>query len=236
MRAATFSAPALAIAVALLVSPLAAQRRELAIVAGPNLTGASGGGVVKSTARSGFVAGLSLRIPRSDRFSFQTELLLVQHRLKGERGPSNLTPVESGPVSDDANLFYAQLPMLLRFQRGYRSDATLRPFFVVGPYLGLRLTCRRDLLQVAGTIRHTDCEVPNGPIVGPDGYYAAVYQELDVGLLGEVGVERRLLSVRLRGEKSVRNLVDPGAFPTSPFDRARLWSASLALAYVIRVI
>jgi hypothetical protein len=238
MRVVPLSALALVTAAAVLVSPLSAQRREFSIFAGPNLTGVSGGRVAHSTSRTGFLAGVSLRIPRSDRFSFQTELLVIQNRVKGERtaAPSGTPPIQVGPASDDADLLYAQLPLLGRFQRGFSTDPGFRPFIVLGPYFGLRMGCRRELLQGDGTIRRTDCEVPNGPVSGPDAYYAAVFQELDVGLLAEVGVERQRFSVKVRGSKSVRNLVDPGAVPTSPFEKARLWYASFSLAYVLKVI
>jgi hypothetical protein len=66
--------------------------------------------------------------------------------------------------------------------------------------------------------------------------YSAIYQTLDVGLLGALGVEIRRFSLSVRGERSLRNLVDRGALPTSPMDNAKLWTASLSLEYLLRVL
>ena len=83
---------------------------------------------------------------------------------------------------------------------------------------------------------HTNCDVPNGPITGPDAYYPAIYQGLDAGLLAEVGVEIRRLSIQLRGERSFRDLVDPGAVPTSPLNSAHLMTGSFSFAYMLRTL
>lgn len=218
-------------------SPLAAQRRELTVFAGGNFSGASGGRVDKSEARTGFQAGFSLRMPRSPMLSFQTEVLLIQRRLYAERPPSTLPSRQVGPRSDAPNLIFAQIPLLLRLQRGYSTQRPVRPFFLVGPYIGIRVSCKRELVEASGAVSHPDCTVtPPGFQPGPDPYFPALYQDLDVGVLVELGVEARRLSLGLRGEKSLRNVVDPGGFPTSPLERAKLWSASLSLEYMLRVI
>jgi hypothetical protein len=229
--------PVLGLAVSLAGSPLAAQRRELTFLMGANLTGATGPKLFKSASRSGFLGGVSLRMPRSARVSFETELLLVQHRLSGARAPSTAPPVTVGPLSDAPNLLYVQIPMLLRFQQGYSSERPVRPFLQLGPYLGIRLFCRRDLTEASGTMVRSDCGTSRG--VGPaspDPFVPAIYQGLDVGLLGGFGVEVRRLAVSIRAERSFRNLVEGGALPTSPFDLSKTWTGLVAVEYLLRVL
>jgi hypothetical protein len=234
MRAASVTALLLVLTAAT-GSPLAAQRRELALLAGGNVSGATGPRIDKSEAHTGFRAGLSLRLPRSPMLSFQTELLLVQHRFYAERAPSTLPPVQVGPKSDAPNLLLVQIPLLLRIQRGYSTERPVRPFLVLGPYIGVRVACKRELVEASGGVIHTDCSVTDHPVT-TDTYFAALFQDVDVGILGELGVEVNRFSLGLRGEKSVRNLVEPGSLPTSPLERSRLWSASLSVGYLLRVI
>jgi hypothetical protein len=213
-----------------------AQRKELAIVAGGNYSNVTGGSVFKSTARSGFQFGLSFRSPRSPLISFQSELLVIQRRLYAERAPSTLPPLQAGPLADAANLVFAQIPLLLRLQRGYSTERSIRPFFLFGPYVGIRLYCGREVTEVSGTVRPDDCSVTPGTTTpGFDAYIPAVLQNVDFGLLGAFGAEIRRFALSIRGEKSFRNLVEPGALPTSPFDNSRFWTASLSLEYMLRV-
>ena len=139
------------------VPEVAAQRRELALVAGGNYTGVTSPSLFKSESRTGFQGGISLRIPRSPRFSFQSELLLVQRRIYGERAQSSQNPLLVGPISDAASLLYAQVPLLLRFQHGYSTERPVRPFLVLGPYFSIRMSCNRDVVEADSTLRHTDC-------------------------------------------------------------------------------
>jgi hypothetical protein len=237
MRAATVPAFLLVLSAAGAAAPLAAQRRELTLLAGGNFSGASGGGIDKSQARAGFQAGLSLRMPRSPMLSFQTEVLVVQRRLFAERAPSTLPSQQVGPRSDAPNLIFAQIPLLLRIQRGYSTRRPVRPFLLLGPYIGVRLACKRELVEASGGVSHPDCTVtPPGFQPTADPYFPALYQDLDVGFLGELGVEARRIALGLRFEKSLRNLVEPGGFTTSPLERARIWSASLSAEYMLRVI
>lgn len=226
-----------AVAVTLSGGPLAAQRREVAVIAGVNYTGATGGNLIKSTAQTGFLAGVSIRLPRTSRFSFQTEFLVVERRLTGERAPSTQSPTFVGPRTDAARLFYAQIPLLLRFQQGYSSARPARPFLVLGPYLAIRMSCRRDATTDAGAVIRNDCSpTPKNVNPGIDPFIPAAYHTFDVGLLGQFGVELRRFAVSVRGERSFTSLVEPGAVPTSPFDKARLWSGSVVLEYMLRVL
>lgn len=213
------------------------QRRELTLVAGGNYTGVTSGTLFKSESRTGFQAGLSLRSPRSARFSFQSELLLVQRRVYGERAPSNQNPLLVGPISDAANLLYVQVPLLLRFQHGYSAQRPVRPFLVLGPYISLRMACKRDVVEADSTRRKTDCSAtPDDANPGSAPFIPPIYQAMDLGLLGAFGVEIQRFSVSFRGERSFRNLVDSGALPTSPLDNSRLWTASVSLEYLLRVL
>jgi len=237
MRAATVPAFLLVLSAAGAAAPLAAQRRELVLLAGGNFSNASGVNIDKSEARAGFQAGLSLRMPRSPMLSFQTELLVVQRRFFAARAPSTLPPGQVGPRSDAPNMLFAQIPLLLRVQRGYSSRRPVRPFLVIGPYIGVRLSCKRELVEASGGVSHPDCSVtPKDRVPGVDPYFPALYQDLDVGFLGELGIQARRLALGFRLEKSLRNVVEPGAFATSPLERARIWSASLSAEYMLRVI
>lgn len=218
-------------------SEVMAQRRELAVVVGGNYTGVTSSTLFKSESRTGFQAGLSLRSPRSAAFSFQSELLLVQRRIYGERAQSSQDPLLVGPISDAANLLYVQVPLLLRFQHGYSTERPVRPFLVLGPFVSIRMACRRDVVEADSTLRHTDCSsTPDDVVPGPRPFIPALYQTMDVGLLAALGVEIRRFSVSVRGERSFRKLVEPGALPASPLDNARFWSASASIEYLIRVL
>jgi len=217
--------------------PLAAQRREFTILAGANYTGATGGNLDKSERQTGFLAGVSFRMPRSARISFETELLVVQHRLSGERAPSSLPPIQVGPISDAAKLLFAQIPLLLRFQRGYSAVRPVRPFLLLGPYIGVRLACRRDVVEGDSTVRHTDCSAtPNDVVAGPGVFIPAAYQNVDVGFIGSVGVEIGRIAFAGRIQRSIVDLVSESAIPTSPFDKSRLWSGSVSIEYLLRVL
>lgn len=239
MRAAPVSALLLIMMAGAAGSPLAAQRRELSVFAGGNFSKASGGRVHKGQARAGFELGLGLRLPRSPMLSFQTELRLVQRRFYAERAATTVPPPQlpPGPRSDAPNLLFAQIPVLMRIQRGYSTQRPVRPFIVLGPYLGIRLACRRELVEANGSVTHPDCSI-SAPRdrVDPAPFFPALFQDVDVGVLGELGVEVRRFSLGLRGEKSLRNLVEPGTVPTSPLDRSKLWSASLSVEYMLRVL
>lgn len=218
-------------------SEVSAQRRELAVVVGGNYTGVTSSTLFKSESRTGFQAGLSLRSPRNATFSLQSELLLVQRRIYGERAQSSQDPLLVGPISDAANLLYVQVPLLLRFQHGYSTERPVRPFLVLGPFVSVRMACRRDVVEADSTLRHTDCSsTPDDVRPGPRPFIPALYQTMDVGLLGALGVEIRRFSVSVRGERSFRKLVEPGALPASPLDNARFWSASASIEYLIRVL
>ena len=216
--------------------PLAAQRREVAVTAGVNYTGATGGHLIKSTPQAGFLEGVSLRLPRASRFSFQSEFLVVERRLKGERAPSTQSPTFVGPRTDIARLIYLEVPLLVRFQQGYSSVRPVRPFVVLGPFIAVRMSCRRDATTDAGVTTRNDCSTTPTNVTGVDPFIPAAYHVVDVGLLGQIGVEVRRFAVSVRGERSFTSLVEPGAVPTSPFDKSRLWSGSVVLEYMLWVL
>ena len=220
------------------VSPLAAQRRELTMLFGGTLTGASGDNLATTRARGGFAAGVSLRLPRSSQFSLETQALFVQRRLFGQRPATTAPPLAAGPLADAASLSYLEVPIMLRFQRGYSMVRPVRPYLTVGPYAGVRLGCSREITESTGNRIKTDCTVAPGTFTpGSETFLPAVYQEVDVGLLAGLGVELRTLSFGVRFERSFRNLVESaGGVHTSPFDGARLWTAMFSIEYLVRVI
>jgi hypothetical protein len=217
-------------------APLAAQRRELAVLAGPNLSGATGDAIFRQTSHAGFYAGMSLRLPRSPQVAVQTDLTLVQRNLYAERAPSTLDPLLVGPFSDDARLTYAQLGIQARIQRGYSMVQPVRPYLTLGPYAAVIVHCTHRIVSATGEAATTGCGPSPGassPGVSP---FPAVYQNVDVGLTGAVGVEIRRLVIGVRGERSFRNLVETGAIPTSPFDQSRAWSVGLVGEFMVRVM
>ena len=221
----------------LAISQGAAQRRELTVIAGGTFSGASGDNLDKQEIRPGFTAGISLRIPRTSRFSLETQLLVTQRHLFGQRPPSSSIPQVTGPFAEDANLLFVEAPILIRFQQGYSTARLFRPFFQLGGYVGVRLQCSRELTASNGTKRRTDCSLPTTFTAGNETYIPAVYQDLDLGLAAGVGVEIRQVAVGVRFTRSIRNLVEPaGGVRTSPFDGSRLWGLVVSAEYLIRVL
>jgi hypothetical protein len=220
------------------VSSAAAQRRELTVLFGGTLTGASGGNLDQMRARGGFAAGLSLRLPRSSQFSLETQALFVQRRLFGQRPATTQPPLAAGPLADAADLRYLQVPILLRFQRGYSSTRPIRPYLTLGPYLGVRLGCKREITESNGNRLHADCTVAAGTFSpGSETFLPAVYQEVDVGIQGGIGVELRALTFGVSFGRSIRDMVESaGGVHTSPFDSSRMWIGMFSIEYLIRVI
>ena len=216
--------------------PALAQRRELTVLGGGNLSGATGPNLFRGQTRAGFVGGLSLRLPRTPRFSVQTELLIARHQLFGQRAATTQPPLQAGLLADEAQLLSLEIPVLLRFQRGYSQLLPVRPFMVLGPYIGVRLNCRREVTESNGNKHITDCTVASGSF-GSETVLPAVYQEVDVGLLAGLGVEIHRVALGARFQRSFRNLVEPqGGIHTSPFDGSRLWVATVTAEFLIRVI
>src|SRR5688572_4309832 len=117
----------------------------------------------------------------------------------------------------------------------YRAPGS--PIPGAGTVLLIRMSCNRDVVEADSTLRHTDCSAtPDDVVPGPTPFIPALYQTVDVGLLGALGVEIRRFSVSVRGERSFRKLIEPGALPTSPLDNAKFWTASASIEYLIRVL
>ena len=224
----------LAVTAGCVVTPALAQRKELTLLAGGTLSGASSGNLDELQARPGFVAGVSLRLPRTARFSLETQALVIQRRMFGQRPATTQPALQAGPLTDAPSLWFIEVPILLRFQQGYSTVRPVRPYLSLGPYLAVRLGCSREITDQNGTRRATDCSV--NPANSP-GFIPAVYQEVDLGLLGGIGVEIHQFSLGARFERSLRNMVEPGGgVHTSPFDGARLWTALVSVEYLIRVL
>lgn len=218
-------------------APAVAQRRELAVLGGGNYTTATGGNLAHTEGRSGFLGGLSLRVPRGAHVSLQAELLINRRRLYGERAASDLNPLLLGPKQESTGLLYVQLPLMLRIQRGYSTLHPVRPYLSLGAYAAVLIRCHRETVEADDTPWSGDCSAtPTGAGGGTSPFVPAVYQDVDGGVVGALGVEIRRFAVSLRGERSIRNLVDPGALVSSPFERARLWSAAVTLEYLLRVL
>jgi len=231
--------PVVAVTAALmtLAVPAGAQRREVTVLGGGNYTTASGGNLARNEGQLGFLGGVSVRMPRSAHVSLQAELLVNRRRLFGERGESNLNPLLLGPKRETTRLLYAQIPLLLRVQRGYSTLHPVRPYLAVGGYVSVLLDCHRDTVEADNTPWSGDCTAtPTGAGGGSTPFVPAVYQNVDGGFIGAVGVEVRRFTVSVRGERSIRNLVEPGALVSSPFERTRTWSAALTLEYLLRVL
>lgn len=218
-------------------SPLAAQRKELTVFGGANLSGASGADIASSESRTGWQFGANIRLPHSPRLSFQAGLVVVQRRFAAARAPSTLPPLIVGPRQDEPELLFAQIPLMLRFERGYSTERPVRPYFLFGGYVGVRLHCFRRLTEASGAAYDTDCSISgkNRP-VSTDPYVPARYQDLDAGFLAEVGVEVKRFSLGVRGVRGMGNVIDAGAVPSSPLDRAKLWTVAVSVEYLLKVL
>src|SRR5436190_1157027 len=76
----------------------------------------------------------------------------------------------------------AEIRLMFRFQRGYSTERAMRPFLTLGPYVGVRIGCRRDLVEGDSTMRHTDCSNnPTDILVGNQPLISAAYQSVDLG-------------------------------------------------------
>jgi len=228
---------ALALACYSAVRPAVAQHRELSFRAGGTLSGATGGNLGTVHERPGFVAGLSLRFQRTQEFAIQGDLLVIQRRVLGRLPAGTQPSLLTGPLTDAANLLFLQVPLLLRFQRRYALGRSVRPWLVIGPYVGYRLTCHREVTETTGNLRETDCSVAAGEFnAGDETFQLAVYQDVDLGLLGGVGLELGRFGMGARFERSLRTFVaSSGLVRTSPFEGSNLWAVSFSLEYLVRV-
>jgi hypothetical protein len=91
--------------------------------------------------RFGYHGGLIIDIPLDDDISIQTG---VNYTTKGFRRTGNFVVGDS--VSTDNNIFFEQIeiPLLLKINAG---DSGLRPYFLVGPYVGYLPKENRKLLK-----------------------------------------------------------------------------------------
>lgn len=218
---------------ALHVVPSEAQRRELSILVGGTYSSASGSAVLANVSgHAGVLAGMTVRLPRGPRLAMEVDFLIVHRRLTGERVPSTAPPAFAGPEADFAKLTFVEIPFMFRFQEPYRTYRRVRPFLFLGPSVAIRLACGREVKLSATAIRRAECaEVPQDS----EPFAPALYQDVDVAMHAGVGVEMRRLSVFVRANRSLRNLVEGGALPSSPFDGAKLWGISAGVDYVVRV-
>jgi hypothetical protein len=162
----------------------------------------------------------------------EMDFLVVHRRLTGERAPSSGPPELTGPEADFAKITFVEIPFMLRFQEPYASYRRVRPFLILGPSVAIRLACSREVRESASSVRTRECaERP----VESEPFAPALYQDMDVALHGGVGVEIGRLGIFVRANRSLRNLVENGALPSSPFDGAKLWGVSVGVDYVMRV-
>jgi len=216
----------------LLTCPAEAQRREMSVLLGGTYSGASGPLLASVSEHTGFLGGITLRLPRSHRISLEADFLIVHHRLTGTRFPSDL-PVEfAGPESDYAKVTFVEIPLMFRLQEPYRSFSPVRPFLQLGGSIAVRVTCDREIRVSASEQRSIEC---SGRPVDSEPFAPSVYQNMDVAVHGGVGVEIGRLAVFLRGKRSLRNLVETGAFPSSPLDGAKMWALAAGVDYLVRV-
>jgi hypothetical protein len=223
----------LAVLLGLLAGPVEAQRREMSVLLGPTYTGASGPLLAEVSEHVGFLGGLSLRLPRSHRISLEADFLVVHHRLTGTRFPSDLPPEFAGPEADFAKVTFVEVPLMFRFQEPYRTYAPVRPFLQLGGSIAVRLKCDREIRPVSGSdARPTSC---SGRPVDSEPFAPSVYQNMDVAVHAGAGVEIGRLALFVRGKRSLRNLVETGAFPSSPLDGAKMWALSAGVDYLVKV-
>ncbi len=214
--------------------PLPAQRREISILGAANYTSATGPLLTEVEGHPGFAAGIGVRIPRSSRVAFESDFLVVHRRLTGRRAESTAPPTFAGPQADFARITYLEIPMLFRFQRPYSSNYPVRPFLVLGPSIAIRIGCSREIITAGGAVQDEGCPGTRSG-TSTDPFVPALYQDVDLALQFGGGVEFRRIGIFARGMRSIRNLVDTGALPSSPFDGSKAWSVTAGLDYMLRV-
>ena len=110
-----------------------AQRRSLAlhptfgIQGGANFAQLGGEGVANTSNRTGFNGGVYLGLPATSSLEVRLELLYSQEGTKSSSGTGTL------------KMDYLRLPVLFRYAFPTKSGA--RPFFAVGPSLGVQIKC-----------------------------------------------------------------------------------------------
>ena len=110
-----------------------AQRRSTTlhpvygIQAGVNFAQLGGEGVSNTSNRTGFVGGGYVGLPAASTLEVRVELLYSQEGTKVSDG--------DGAIKMD----YLRLPILLRY--AFPTSSGARPFFAVGPSLGIQVSC-----------------------------------------------------------------------------------------------
>jgi len=146
------------------VAPVQAQ-----VMGGPRLgvsiSSLSGGGIADRESRTGLIAGWAFEFQRGERWALQPEFHYWE---KG--GSSTLLG-----VTGERALSYLEVPVLFRLDLSQGSNIT--PRLLVGPAVGINLTCR-ETLSAGPFSGERDCE---------DGTTTPI-KALDLGATGGLGV------------------------------------------------
>ena len=171
-------------------TPLVAQSR-FGIVAGvtsSKVTISGSGASVSFDPRTGFAAGLSMAHPKGRDLEFVPELLYVQ---KGTKLAS-----DEGAVG--LKISYVQLPLLFRAKFG---SSSVRPYVTAGPAVGVKASCKLSLSS-GGTSISDDCDAAD---LGGTGF-----KSVDFGVIVGAGIAAKRLSLSVRYDLGLANILDGG--------------------------
>lgn len=118
---------------------------------GLNLSSGWGQGFFRApeNVRLGYHGGIVVDIPLNDDISLRTG---VNYTTKGFRGKSTITVSDSAATNNDVFFQHIEIPLLLKINAG---DAGLRPYFLVGPFVGYlpqesKLLLKNEALEYGG--------------------------------------------------------------------------------------
>lgn len=178
------------VATVLGATPLVAQHKFGVVAGGTSskVTISGDGASVSFDSRTGFALGLSHTHQLSRDIEFAPELLYVQKgtKLEADEGDLNL------------KLSYVQLPLLFRARIG---SASTHPFVTAGPAVAVKAGCRLSLSSGGASVSD-DCDAAELDGTG--------FKSVDFGVVFGAGIAAKRLSVSVRYDLGLANIIDNG--------------------------
>jgi hypothetical protein len=134
------------------------------VLAGANFAKLTGDGIGDVKSRTGFVGGISADFHMSSNFGVEIDALYSQEGTKF-----------SGDGDATLKLDYVRVPVLLRLS--VPTHSTIHPFFVAGPSLGFKASCKES-----GGGDSTDCSDTEGADVKSFDFAGAVGAGVGFGM------------------------------------------------------
>jgi len=187
------SLSALALVLALLSPPAAAQNRPaVGVYGGVNFAKFGGDDVGDVDTRTGFQAGAFASIPLGRIVSLVPGVAYSQQGTGVDVG---------GGISGTFKLDYVEVPLLLKLAAPLQGSPKVRPFAVLGPALGFEVGCKVKA-QSGSQSAEVDCD---DPALGLQ------TKSVEFGLHFGAGIEVSQFFLGLRYQLSLTSLDDSGA-------------------------